>query len=117
MRYNQPIPRARRPRTNNPALLAKYESKGIYFDHGDTVILDHPDEFSSLRGMDSNLIRGMDADTPVYNISSTGVPFQFLTEYAKKPIKQILMKKEFFFLVMIGNVRVNPNGPFIRQKN
>lgn len=95
MRYNQPIPRARRPRTNNPALLAKYESKGIYFDHGDTVILDHPDEFSSLRGMDSNLIRGMDADTPVYNISSTGVPFQFLTEYAKKPIKQILMKRAY----------------------
>lgn len=95
MRYNKPIERAARPRTNNPELLAKYESRGIYFAAGDTVILDHKDGYGSLRGMDGQLIKGMDANTPVFNIGSTGVPYQFLTSYVKKPIKQILMKRAY----------------------
>lgn len=87
MKFNQAIERGRSPRTNNRELLKAYERKGIYFDANDVVILDHPQGKGSLMGMD--------ADTPVFNISSTGVPFQFLTAYAKKPIEQILLKRAY----------------------
>lgn len=110
MRYNQAIPRGKQPRTNNRALLNKYESRGIYFDSGDTIILDHPEEYGSIRGMDSQLIKGLDVDTPVYNIGSTGVPFQFLTAYAKKPINQILMKRAYSQIgqeMQMGNFATN----------
>lgn len=86
-KFNSAISRGRSPRTNNRELLQAYERKGIYFSPDDVVILDHPKANQSLMGMD--------ADTPVFNINSQGVPFQFLTAYAKKPINQILMKRAY----------------------
>ena len=87
MRFNQAIPRERGPRTNNQALLNAYERKGIYFHPDDVVVLDSPKGAASLMGLD--------ASTSVFNPASNGVPFQFLTEYAKKPIKQILNKRAY----------------------
>ena len=93
MRKNSRISRNRLPVTNNPAMLEMYETKGVYLSPTEPAIFEHPNNERSLMGLDKQLTT--DADTWTYNPSSNGVPFQFLVEYTKKPIKQILNKRAY----------------------
>ena len=93
MKINNRISRGALPRTNNMQMLELMESKGIYFAPGDLAIFDHPQGEKSIVGMDTRL--AMDADTWSYGNPSNGVPYQFLTEYTRKPIQQILLKRAY----------------------
>ena len=89
MRMNKSISGAKFPRTNNPELLQMYATKGIYLNPDEPAILPHPQKEMSINGM------AMDAAYDGFGVASNGVPYQFLVEYTKKPIDQLLNKRAY----------------------
>lgn len=86
MKINNSIEGARLPSTNDAGMLQFLATKGIYLNPNEPAYFNSK---STINGM------AMDADTWLYNQPSNGVPLEFLVEYSKKPIKQILLKRAY----------------------